>query len=187
MGEWTFRLDLAGVDVDDDTQMDRLFESGCDDATFATDARGAYAVFHRDAPTPETAVLSAVGDVEGVGGAVRVLRVENEDEWLTGAEIAERTGRSRQSVGQLVRGDRGPGGFPDPVARRDARSPLWSWDEVRSWFHSYLPSSVPAGPQRPDADFLAAVNDRLDLRERRRRSPDAPWWPDMSDALPLVS
>ena len=91
VGEWTFRLDLAGVDVDDETQMDHLFEAGCDDATFATDARGTYAVFHREAPAPETAVLSAVRDVESVGGAVRVLRVENDDEWLTGAEIAERT------------------------------------------------------------------------------------------------
>jgi len=38
MPEWTFRLDLAGVDIDDETQTDHFFEAGCDDATFATDA-----------------------------------------------------------------------------------------------------------------------------------------------------
>src|SRR5262249_57829296 len=76
----------------------------------------------REAPTPETAVLSAVRDVESVGGAVRVLRVGNEDEWLTGAEIAERTGRSRQSIGQLVWGDRGVTGVREiPGSGRPSR------------------------------------------------------------------
>jgi hypothetical protein len=37
------------------------------------------------------------------------------------------------------------------------------------------------------ADFLAAVNDRLDLRERLRRVPQAPWWTEVTKVIPLVS
>jgi hypothetical protein len=187
MSEWTFRLDLAGVDVDNDDQLDALFEAGCDDATFANDGGGTYAVFHRNAPSPESAVLSAIRDLEGVGAPVRVLRVDPEDDWLTAAEIAERVGRSRQSVAQLIRGLRGPGGFPAPVARRGARNPLWSWEQAREWFARYTPQVSPAQAAHPSSDFLAAVNDRLDLRERHRRAPDAPWWAEMTDVLPLVS
>jgi hypothetical protein len=187
MTEWAFRLDLVGLDVDDDARMDALYEAGCDDATFGTDESGTYAVFHREAPTPEAAVLSAIRSIENAGVDVRVVRVDTEDQWLTAAEIAERIGRTRQSIGQLVTGKRGPGGFPSPVVRRDARNPLWSWDEVRAWFAAYDPEVVPGQPDRPSADFLAAVNDRLDERERRRHSPDAPWWPELADVLPLVS
>jgi hypothetical protein len=187
VNEWTFRLNLAGLDVDDDAQLDALYEAGCDDATFAADDNGSHAVFHRQAPTPEKAVLSAIRGIESAGGRVRVVSVETEDDWLTAAEIAERTGRSRQNVSQLVRGDRGPGDFPSPAARRDARNPLWSWEEVRTWFARYAPGDAPTRPEHPAPDFIAAVNARLDLRERRRRTPHAPWWPDIAEALPLVS
>lgn len=187
MTGWTFRLILAGLDTDDDERMDALYEAGCDDTTFTEDAYGVSAVFQRSAATPEAAVLSAVRDVESAGTGVRVVRVENEPQWLTAAEIAERTGRSRQSISQLATGRRGPGDFPPPVLRRGARSPLWSWDEVRAWFARFDPDTVQPLVDRPSADFLAAVNDRLDLRERRRRTPDAEWWADLGAVLPLVS
>jgi hypothetical protein len=175
------------LDIDDDAYLDALYEAGCDDATFATDAGGAYAVFHRQAPTPEQAVLSAIRSVESAGGPVRAVRVAAEDDWLTTAEIAERIGRSRQSISQLVRGERGPGGFPAPVARCGARSPLFSWAEVRVWFARHLPSEAPTPTEHMSADFFAAVNDRLDLRERLRRVPHAPWWAEVTKVIPLVS
>lgn len=40
VNEWTFRLDLVGLDVDGDARLDALYEAGCHDATFATDAGG---------------------------------------------------------------------------------------------------------------------------------------------------
>lgn len=101
--------------------------------------------------------------------------------------IAERLGQSRQSIGQLIRSVRGPGGFPAPVARHGAPNPLWSWNEVEAWFRDYEPDSVPDRRPTLAPDFLAEVNDRLDLRERRRHSPDAPWRPELDEALPLVS
>jgi hypothetical protein len=101
------------------------------------------------------------------------------------SKIAERVGRSRQSVALLARGERGPGGFPTPVARRYSSNPLWNWSQVEAWFERYEPEAVPAHGPRLSPDFLAEVNDRLDLRERLRHSPHAPWRPKLNEALPL--
>ncbi|MGH3570098.1 MAG: hypothetical protein ACRDRH_29635 [Pseudonocardia sp.] len=187
MSEWTFRLIIAGIELTD-ADLGALFEAGCDDATFARERTGSVlSLFDREADTPEAAVLSALADVEAAGISARVVRVAVEDDWLSAAEVAERVGRTRQSIGQLVRGDRGPGGFPAPVARQGSSNSLWSWLEVAAWFSSYEPAAVPAAGPTLSPDFLAEVNDRLDLRERRRHAPDAPWRPELDEALPLVS
>ena len=187
MSEWMFRLAIAGVGLSD-ADIDALFETGCDDATFAKERDGSVVgLFDRTADTPEAAVLSAVVDVESAGIDARVVRVVVEDDWLTAAEVAERAGRTRQSIGQLVRGDRGPGGFPAPIARRGLPNPLWSWVEVEAWLRAYDPAAVPESTPSISPDFLAEVNDRLDLRERRRHAPDAPWRLELDEALPLVS
>lgn len=188
MSEWVFRLIIAGVELTD-PELDALFEAGCDDATFAKERDGSVlALFDREDETPEAAVVSAIVDIEAKAGiGARVVKVLVEDDWLTAAEVAERLGRSRQSIGQLVRGVRGPGGFPAPIARHGTPNPLWSWYEVDAWFRDYEPGSVPDGRPRLAPDFLAEVNDRLDLRERLRRCPDAPWRPELDEALPLVS
>lgn len=182
-----FRLIIAGVELTD-MDIDALFEVGCADATFARERDGSVlGLFDREADTPEAAVLSALVDVESAGIDARVVRVAVEDDWLTAAEVAERVGRTRQSIGQLVRGDRGPGGFPAPIARRGSPNPLWSWIEVAAWFSTYEPAAVPENRPTLSSDFLAEVNDRLDLRERRRHAPDAPWRAGLDEALPLVS
>jgi hypothetical protein len=183
--EWTFRLTLAGLDLNDE-QLDALFEAGCDDAAFSLERGGmVLGLFDREAETQEDAVLSAIENVEGAGVGARAVRVAQDDDWLTASEIAVRVGRTRQSIGQLIRGDRGPGGFPAPVARHGLPNPLWSWDEVEGWFERYEPEAVPAHRPRLSPDFVAELNDRLDLRERLRHSPDAPWRAKLAEALPL--
>jgi hypothetical protein len=140
--------------------------------------------FDREAPTEQDAVISAIVAVEQAGIGARVLQVQADD-WLTASEIAARVSRSRQSVALLARGERGPGNFPTPVARRRASNPLWSRSEVEAWFERYEPQAVPAHRPRLSPDFLAEVNDRLDLRERLRHSPNAPWRPKLNEALSL--
>lgn len=160
--------------------IDALFEVGCADATFARERDGSVlGLFDREADTPEAAVLSALVDVESAGIDARVVRVA--------VEVAERVGRTRQSIGQLVRGDRGPGGFPAPIARRGSPNPLWNWIEVAAWFSTYEPAAVPESRPTLSSDFLAEVNDRLDLRERRQHAPDAPWRAELDEVSPLVS
>jgi hypothetical protein len=69
-----------------------------------------FAAFAGEAGALLDAVVSAIEAVESVDG-LEVLGVEP-DELVWASEIAARTGRSRQSVDQLVKGQRGPGGFP---------------------------------------------------------------------------
>ena len=114
MREWTFRLTLAGIALTDD-ELDVLFKAGCDDATFSLERDGTVlGFFDREAETQEDAVLSAIHNAESADIGARVLWVTKDDDWLTASEIAKRVGRTRQSIGLLVRGHRGPGGFPAP-------------------------------------------------------------------------
>ncbi|MGH8390527.1 MAG: hypothetical protein ACRESJ_34490 [Pseudomonas sp.] len=185
MTEWTFRLALRGVELTDD-ELDALFEAGCDDGAFSLEPDGTVlGFFDREASTEQDALISAILDIEQAGIGARVLRVEADDDWLTASEIATRVSRSRQSIALLARGERGPGDFPVPVARQHSSNPLWSWSEVETWFERYEPHAVPAHAPRLSSDFLAEVNDRLDLRERLRHSPDAPWRSKLNEALPL--
>jgi hypothetical protein len=188
MTEWSFRLILTGIELTD-AELDALFEAGCDDATFSRERDGSvHALFDRETDTPEAAVLTAIHDIETQAGVgARVVRVVADEDWLTAAEIAEKLGRTRQSIGQLVRGVRGPGSFPMPVARHTSPNPLWSWAEVEAWFTGYEPTAVTDAEPRIPADLLGELNDHLDLRERYRRFPDAPWRSKLAQALPLVS
>ncbi|MGH3928999.1 MAG: hypothetical protein ACRDTF_03365 [Pseudonocardiaceae bacterium] len=185
MTEWTFRLTIRGIELTDE-QLDTLHEVGCGDGSFSVEPDGTVlGFFDREASTGQDAVISAILDVERAGIGARVLRVQADDDWLTASEIAARVGRSRQSVALLAHGERGPGDFPAPAARRRSSNPLWSWPEVEAWFERYEPGAVPAPRPRLSPDFLAEVNNRLDLRERLRHSPNAPWRPRLNEALPL--
>ena len=185
MTKWMFRLTIAGIALTDE-QLDALFEAGCDDAAFSLERDGTVlGFFDREAETQEDAVLSAIYDVESADIGARVLRVTKDDDWLTASEIAKRVGRTRQSIGLLVRGDRGSGGFPAPVARHGSPNPLWSWADVEAWFEVYDPATIQRREFTLSPDFLAELNDRLDLRERLLHSPNAPWRPRLVAALPL--
>ena len=112
---------------------DALFEAGCDNATLSFRKGIAYLNFDREAKDFESAIISAVQQVEDTGLNLWVKRVEPSD-LVTSAEIARRLGRSRQSIQQLVSGSRGKGNFPLPVAGVTAKTMLWSWQEVSGWF-----------------------------------------------------
>ena len=123
MSDWTFRLTLAGIVLTDE-ELDALFDAGCDDATFSLERDGTVlAFFDREADTQEDAILWAIHNVESADIGARVLRVTQDNDWLTASEIAERVGRTRQSVGLLVRGDRGcEGSWASTRSRRELRT-----------------------------------------------------------------
>ena len=151
-----FTLIIDG-DVNSDANINALFEADCDDATFGacTPHLEAFGDFSRDAATLSQAILSAISDVESVPGLTG-RRVEPED-LVTSAEIAERLGRSRESVRLLANGERGPGGFPQPVSHIRARTRLWRWSDVAEW--AQLPEA-----DRERAHIIASTNAALDLR-----------------------
>lgn len=153
--------DVSSVDV-----LDRLFGAGLDDATFGEIDGTSMAEFDREAPSFEEAVVSAIEDIERAGPELRVARVAPDD-LVTATAIAGRTGRTRQSINQLIAGDRGPGGFPAPVAHVDAKTRLWRWTEVSEWFEQL--DGEADSERRRVAEFVAAVNGALDSRHHLER------------------
>jgi predicted DNA-binding transcriptional regulator AlpA len=159
METYTFRLVVT--DRIDDEDANRLFEAGVEDGFPESGPEGHSIGFDRESDSLEAAVMSAIAEVESAD--FEVLRVEP-DELVSAADIAPRTGRSRQSISSLISGARGPGGWPRPVAG-NVRSPLWRWSDIAAWFEEF------DGSQEVDheaAAFLAAVNEVLAARRALR-------------------
>lgn len=157
----TFTLIIDGPDVTEEPVADALFEAGCRDALVGRRDHVQFADFDREAPELVQAIVGAIAQVESVDG-LRVLRVEPED-LVSASVIAERTGRSRESVRLLAEGKRGPGGFPPPISWVDARTRLWHWSDVANWFAEKLDQRV---DDLADAQLIAAVNASLETRNR---------------------
>ena len=111
--------------------IDALYEAGCDDALIGRTDGIQYIEFDREAAGVVEAVLSAVADIERVDG-VKVTRIADAG-LVSMADIAVRTGRTREGVRLLVTGARGPGGFPPPVTDPRSRYRLWRWSDVERW------------------------------------------------------
>lgn len=162
MPEYSFILIIDG---DVEARIDELFEAGCDDATFGSVDGVHYADFDREAATLGEAISSAIAAVEWVGG-LRVRRVEPDD-LVTASEIAERMGRSRESVRLLIAGERGAGDFPAPVSHLRSRNRLWRWSDVVAWAGEADASEVSR------AHLIAAVNAALELRTKTEGLPES--------------
>ena len=164
MPEYNFELTISGGLTDD--RLDALVDAGCDDATFSTKGDLTFADFTREAPTMLDAIVSAIAAVESVDG-LEVLHVDP-DELVWASEIAERTGRTRQSVDQLIKGQRGPGGFPSPASHA-TRNPLWRWSEVETWFATYEGRE----PDTERSHVLGGINGALQARHSLRGANEA--------------
>jgi predicted DNA-binding transcriptional regulator AlpA len=115
----------------DDATADALYDAGLDDAGIGGFGGQPSVDVDREASSLLTAIVSAVCQVESVGG-IKVVRVEGE-ELVSQADIAERTGRTRQAVNHWIKRDRDTSGFPDPAYGTGTRSPLWRWSDVAAW------------------------------------------------------
>ena len=155
MAEHEFTLLIDG-DLSDEQTAARLFDAGCDDATFGTHGGTAYGEFVRDAANFADAVLSAIDQVEH-RARLTVTRVEPDD-IVTMTDIADRLERSRESVRLLIEGRRGPGGFPPPLTHARERTRLWRWSDVAEWLEQLNDKD------RESARFVAALNAALELR-----------------------
>ena len=114
----------------DEAQANALYEAGCRDATAGVFCGRAHMDFDRKAASLAHAVTSALRQIKRVG--LTPDHIEPED-LVSAAEIAERSGSTRQSISNYVMGKRCKGCFPSPVARVTTSSPLWRWTEVASY------------------------------------------------------
>jgi len=106
-----------------------------------------------EAETISDAICKGLTALENVG--LTPIALEDEDT-VTASQIAERTGRTRQSIGLLANGTRGPGSFPRPWNSDPA---LYSWTEVARWFSDAL--GEPSLPHDGDAAIIAASSHLL--------------------------
>ena len=157
--EFSFTLALGASRLSD-AQISALYEAVPDSTVSERDER-AYVALDREAPDFAGAVVSAIEDVERALPGVSVLAVEPED-LVNQADIAQRRGRSRESVSQLVKGERGPGNFPRPRHMVNGRG-LWRWRDVEAWFDGYEGRQ----PQLHHDAFIDAVNAVLAVRHSR--------------------
>lgn len=162
MSVFHFTLIVEGPDLQDEARIGALFEAGCDDAAVGQSDGVQFVDFDREAGTLDGAILSAVDDLERLDG-VEVVRIA--DAGLASlADIAARLGRTRESVRLLVKGARGPGGFPKPVTDPRSRYRLWRWSDVERWFTERLGEVLPLSQDEVVATFSVA----LELRRLRR-------------------
>lgn len=138
---------------------DALFEAGCDDGMLFSKNQVVYIKFDRDADSLEEAIVSAINNVESAG--FQVARVEPSD-LVTSAEISRRANRSRQSVAQIIKGKRGKGGFPIPVAGVTSKTSVWSWAEVSNWL--LKEEKIDDLFLIKKAEVIRDVNETLELR-----------------------
>lgn len=113
----------------DEHDFDRLFESGLDDAVIETDNGTTVAHFDRKARSLPDAVASAVHHIERAG--FRAQAMVSED-LVSLKDIANRLGRTYESVRLWTVGKRGPGGFPPALSAGDGWA-LHSWAQVVDW------------------------------------------------------
>ena len=72
----------AGTDMTEEL-ADRLFDAGCDDGTPGTFCCVPYISFHREADSLESAIRSAVADVQQAGCVVERLQIEHDSPLLS--------------------------------------------------------------------------------------------------------
>jgi len=163
MSTHSVTLLVAGVGEE---QLDDIYEATDGAATVEMGDRWTSTVgFDIEANTFADAVLQAIDQIEQVPG-LTVVRVEP-DQLVWASEIADRVGRTRQSIDQLVKGQRGPGGFPSPVSG-NVRNPLWRWADVEAWFAAYEHRDIDT--EHPAV--IGAINGALEARRNLHVQPN---------------
>jgi hypothetical protein len=152
---FTLRLLAPGWSLDDLSV--HLYERIDDVSLMGPDDDGTFLLeVDRQARCLPDALVTALSELMSVLPDATVLRVDEYD-LATMADIARRSGRTPESIRLLVGGKRGPGGFPPAAGRVDARTKIWRWADVGTWFEATLGEPL---PDTSDSAFLAGLQRR---------------------------
>ena len=141
-----------------EAHLDALFQDGCDDATVGTGQKGTIGLdFSRDADTADTAIRSAVADVQRAIPGAELIQAGPDLVGLT--DMASIFGFSRQNMRKYAVGHEG---FPAPVHSGDPS--LWHLAEVVAWLRQHTKVTP------PDSTFeVAKAAARINLEAEQRR------------------
>jgi hypothetical protein len=172
VSEFEFAIIASGLDPEADDFADRLFSSGCDDATVSFQKGHIIVDFTREAKSISEAIASAVANVCAAGA--KVDRVEP-DPLVNLSDIATRTDLTRAAISNYAKGDRGKN-FPAPIARITSDTPLWDWAEVAHWLvaNKKLPIeiAVVAGVVKEANEAIEEGERNLGERLKKRAQDD---------------
>ena len=84
MNCYDFVVVLKGLDVIDDDLAEALYEAGCDDGSPFSSGGVAAVGFSREADCLESAIRSAVADVQKAGCTVQRIEIESDSPLLAG-------------------------------------------------------------------------------------------------------
>jgi len=164
---YSFRVAFTGDLADAERVTDVLYGAGCDDATVSIERDGSagYADFDREADDALTGVVLAVEQIEAAGLTVTSVG----EDLVSVTDIAERTGRSQQTVSAWITKVRGPGGFPASQIDRHWGA-VYSWAEISEWLaHHRLADLDPTAVEVAAA--CATTSALLDARAKLRALP----------------
>lgn len=135
----TFKIVLSfeGVEFHDEEQAEELAVN-VPDVMWAMVDGEVRALGLIDAPRAVDAAFQLVTAVHEAVPDARPTRVV--EDLVSVADVAERTGFSRQYVLMLAKGERGPGGFPAPRGQVSRNQKIWDWEPVKVWFLEHYPT-----------------------------------------------
>ena len=139
---------------------DRLY-GVCGDAMLGRQGGHDFVDFVRESADFEEALTSAITDLRQVG--MKPVRIRL-DEYVNASDIAARLGRSRQSVNQLIRGQRGPGGFPAAAHCSSGNIASYAWTDVVDWLDEHGYDSPVAPAERAMFNTASSLNALLQLQ-----------------------
>ncbi len=162
MHTYTVSVVIDNLDLTDDV-LDALF-TGIEDAV-PSSINGVVKV---TAPIPaiddHAAALRLIDLIQTA--LPQAIPVRLDQDLVSITDIAERSGRTRESIRLFVEAKRGPGHFPPPIGVVGTAIRVWPWNSVLDWFRETLGEELDERGISPDT--AAAVDTYL--AEKRRHA-----------------
>lgn len=159
--KYHFTLVLSGVDANTPELEDALFAAGCDEALVYYRNNVVFLEFDKTGISFQQAIISAIKAIEGASIGAQVNHIEGA--LATVSEIAQRTLFTKQAISLFIKGKRGLGDFPVPIAGINSSSPLWRWVDVAQWL--YKNHKITDKKLLLDAQVIDDINGALELRD----------------------
>ncbi len=163
--KYHFTLVLSGVDENTPGLEDALFAAGCDEALVYFRNNVVFLEFDKSGVSLQQAIISAIKAIELAGIGAKVNHIEGA--LATLSEIAQRAQYTKQAVSLFIKGKRGQGDFPVPIAGIQSASPLWRWVDVVQWL--YKNHKLTDNKLLVDAQAVDDINGALELRDVTKR------------------
>jgi hypothetical protein len=162
MNTYTVSVVVDNVELTDDT-LDALF-AGIEDAV-PSSMNGIVKV---TAPIPAADDYAAsLRLIDLIHASLpQAIPVRLDQDLVSITDIAERSGRTRESIRLFVEAKRGPGHFPPPIGIVGNAIRVWPWNSVLDWFREALGEELDERGVSPDT--AAAVD--VYLAEKRRHA-----------------